>query len=62
MDLPSAKENLPKFLEKVGDVPVIPISAYTKENINELLYKIADVLETIPQNAFLMEPNKEEIS
>ncbi|HQD92482.1 MAG TPA: GTPase ObgE [Bacilli bacterium] len=61
MDLPSAKENLPKFLEKVGDVPVIPISAYTKENINELLYKIADVLETIPQNAFLMEPNKEEI-
>lgn len=56
MDLPSAEENLKSFIKKVGNVPVVPISAYTKSNIDELLYKIADVLDTVPYDAFLMEP------
>ena len=45
MDMPNAKENLEKFKEKV-DAPIIPISALTKDNVKELLYKIADTLET----------------
>lgn len=46
MDMPESKENLEKFMGKV-DVPVIPISAYTKDNLDELLYKIADLIETV---------------
>ncbi len=37
------------------DIKVIPISAYTKSNLDELLYQIMDTLEQIPQNAFLEE-------
>ena len=44
MDQPEAIENLKKFKERV-DVDVICISAYTKDNLTELLYKIADTLE-----------------
>jgi GTP-binding protein len=52
MDLPEAKDNLEKFKEKVTDVPIIAISAYTKDNLDELLYKIADTLDTINVNEF----------
>ena len=45
MDMPNAKENLIEFKKKVKE-PIIEISALTKENIKELLYKIADTLET----------------
>ena len=48
MDMPGAKENLLEFKKKV-DVDVIEISAYKKENINELLYKIADTLDNTEQ-------------
>ncbi len=43
MDLPNAKENLAKFIEKTN-LEVIPISAYNKDNLDSLLYKIADLL------------------
>ncbi len=45
MDLPGAKENLEEFKKHV-DLPVIEISAMAHDNLNELLYKIADTLET----------------
>ncbi|NLG81722.1 MAG: GTPase ObgE [Bacilli bacterium] len=46
MDLPCAKENLDKFKARlIEDYPVIPISAATRENLNAMLYAIADVLE-----------------
>ncbi len=45
MDLPNAKENLIEFKKHV-DLPVIEISAMAHDNLNELLYKIADTLET----------------
>lgn len=45
MDMPNAKENLIEFKKHVKE-PIIEISALTKENIKELLYKIADTLET----------------
>lgn len=44
MDQPQAMENLKKFKEKVKD-EIICISAYTKQNLDELLYKIADTLD-----------------
>ena len=44
MDLPEAKKNLEEFKKHV-DLPIIEISAYTKQNLNELLYKIADTLD-----------------
>lgn len=44
MDQPEAVENLKKFKERVNE-DIICISAYTKDNLNELLYKIADTLE-----------------
>ncbi len=45
MDLPNAKENLIEFKKHV-DLPIIEISAMAHDNLNELLYKIADTLET----------------
>ena len=45
MDQPQAMENLKEFKKKVSE-DVICISAYTKDNLEELLYKIADTLET----------------
>ena len=47
MDMPEAKENLVAFKAKIGDKEVIPISAYTNDNLDILLYKIADLLDTI---------------
>lgn len=43
MDLPGAKENLAKFIAQTN-IEVIPISAYNHDNIDTLLYKIADLL------------------
>lgn len=45
MDQPQAIENLKEFKKKVSE-DIICISAYTKDNLDELLYKIADTLET----------------
>ena len=44
MDQEVAKKNLEEFKKKVN-LPVIAISALTRENLDELLYKIADTLE-----------------
>jgi len=44
MDMPEAKENLERFKKEIN-LPIIPISALTKDNVKELLYKIADTLD-----------------
>ncbi|AKU25909.1 GTPase ObgE [Geobacillus stearothermophilus] len=50
MDMPGAEENLRRFKEKVGEaVPVFPISAATRQGVRELLFAIADLLETTPE-------------
>ncbi|WCN38573.1 GTPase ObgE [Aneurinibacillus uraniidurans] len=48
MDIPGAEENLAEFKEKVGDVPIFPISAATNQGIRELMYAVADKLDEIP--------------
>ena len=55
MDMPEAEENLRKFKEKVGDIPVYPISAYTREGVRELLFAIADSLKNAPEFPVLEE-------
>ncbi|MCK5762026.1 MAG: GTPase ObgE, partial [Candidatus Izimaplasma sp.] len=46
MDLPDAEDNLELFKEQLKeDYDIIPISAATKQNISELLYKTADLLD-----------------
>jgi len=46
MDLPGAEENLEEFKKQLN-VEVIPISAFTKDNLNELIYKVADKLDEV---------------
>ncbi len=46
MDLPGANKNLESFIKETS-LDVIQISAFTKNNLNELLYKIADKLDEI---------------
>ncbi|MFC5447246.1 GTPase ObgE [Paenibacillus aestuarii] len=52
MDMPDAEDNLTLFKEQLAEdgreVTIYPISALTRGGIQELLYKIADVLDSIP--------------
>ena len=47
MDMPAAEDNLNTFKRKLTeDIKIFPISALTKQGLDELLYTIADTLET----------------
>lgn len=53
MDVPEAEEHLRSFRERLaadgqGDRRIFPISAATRQGVQELLYAVADVLEAIP--------------
>lgn len=60
MDVLEAKKNLEEFKKKV-DVPVVEISAYTKENLDELLYKIADTLAVTKEFSLFEDEEEEEV-
>ncbi|ALS23232.1 GTPase ObgE [Paenibacillus naphthalenovorans] len=53
MDMPGAEEHLSEFKRRLAetgrDVTICPISAIAKSGVQELLYKVADQLETIPE-------------
>lgn len=50
MDMPDAEENLETFREKVGaDVKIFPISAISRQGLQELLFAVADMLEVAPE-------------
>ncbi|WP_068783096.1 GTPase ObgE [Paenibacillus phocaensis] len=53
MDMPEAAEHLEKFREEVakvrGDLEIMPISSLTRQGIQELLYRVSDLLEQIPE-------------
>lgn len=56
MDLPESQDNLNLFKEEIGeDVPVIPVSTITRDNIDQLLYAIADELEEYKDVDFTVE-------
>ncbi|MGG6431070.1 GTPase ObgE [Anoxybacillus sp. D401a] len=59
MDMPNAEQHLREFKEKLKeDVPIFPISAVTRQGLRELLFAIADLLETTPE--FPLYPQEEE--
>ncbi|HEY0827732.1 MAG TPA: GTPase ObgE, partial [Bacilli bacterium] len=51
MDLPESAENLRRFreilMDKQQQLSIFPISAVTKQGIQEVLYKVADILASI---------------
>lgn len=53
MDMPDSEDNLEAFREKVlkerPDLEILPISSLTRQGIKELLYRAADLLDSIPQ-------------
>jgi len=63
MDLPDAEEHLALFKEQVGDevAAICPISAATRDGIDELLYKVADLLEVTEPFALADEEEEEEV-
>lgn len=58
MDLEGAKENLERFKEKYPDVEVFEISAYTHQNLQPLIYKIADTLDVTEEFSILENDEK----
>lgn len=65
MDIPVASENLVEFKKRLAedgeDVDIVEISAFTRNNINNLLYKISDILDNTDPN-MLYELDTEEES
>ncbi|MFP7493507.1 GTPase ObgE [Terribacillus saccharophilus] len=50
MDIPESEENLVVFKEKIPeDIQVFPISAITRDGLQDVLYAIADKLDEIPK-------------
>ncbi|QWQ39521.1 GTPase ObgE [Gemella sp. zg-570] len=65
MDMPESKENLKIFKEKIAEnneeIDLIEISAFTHSNIDNLLYKISDLLDKTNYNTlYEIDINKEE--
>jgi len=66
MDIPEAELFLEEFREKLaanghGDMQIYPISAATRQGIRELLFKLADMVESMPTAPLVEEtPEKEE--
>lgn len=50
MDMPDAEENLQTFKEKIGeDIEIFPISAITRQGLDDLLFAIVNLLEVTPE-------------
>lgn len=53
MDMPDSEDNLAAFREQVSkvkpDIEIMPISSLTKSGIQELLYRVYDLLESLPE-------------
>lgn len=61
MDMPSAEENLELFKQQIAEVRpdliIMPMSSLTRKGVQELLYRVADMLDQIPE-----EPAIEEVT
>jgi GTP-binding protein len=59
MDMPEAEENLKLFKKQLQeDYPIFPVSALTRSGLRDLLFAIADKIESTPE--FPLEEVKEE--
>lgn len=62
MDMPEAEENLQLFKEQLKeDYPIYPISSITKSGLDEALFAIADLLESIPKDTTPIEEKDERV-
>ncbi len=61
MDVDGALENLNRFKEKYPDIEVFAISAYTHQNLEPLLYKVADTLEVTEEFSLLEDDERQDI-
>lgn len=62
MDIPESEENLVVFKEKIpADIDVFPISAITRDGLQDVLYAIADKLDQIPKNEKPVEEQTERV-
>lgn len=57
MDLPDAKENLKRFKEAYPELPIVEVTAMNSEGTEEMIIKLADMLEQVE-----LEPIYEETS
>ncbi len=48
MDVDGSKENLERFKKEYPDLEVIEVSAATKDGINDLIYRLKDILINLP--------------
>ncbi len=65
MDMPEAEEQLVLFKQRLAELEegkkheIVPISSLTKQGIQELLYKTADLLDSIQVEAIETEPGEQ---
>ncbi len=60
MDVPEAEEHLKEFKEQLtDDRPIVPISTVTKDGIQKLLFKIADLLDDIPEDETILDQEED---
>ncbi|XID93619.1 GTPase ObgE [Paenibacillaceae bacterium WGS1546] len=63
MDMSESEANLAEFRDKVAalrpDIEVMPISSLTKQGVKELLYRVAELLDSLPEAAELGESEQE---
>lgn len=63
MDMPDAESHLLEFKKQVSnDVPIYPISSLTKSGLQNLLYGIANTLDTIPKMPSLFDDREEKVT
>ncbi|MCQ6560874.1 GTPase ObgE [Paenibacillus mendelii] len=61
MDMPDSDEQLAMFREQLAEhdtdiqYDIVPMSSLTKQGVQELLYKAADLLETVPEMPLIEE-------
>ncbi|WP_217586843.1 GTPase ObgE [Lentibacillus saliphilus] len=61
MDMPDAEANLDAFKSQLEeDYPIFPISAVTQTGLRDLLFAVADTLDTIPKYTLELEDEKTE--
>jgi GTP-binding protein len=65
MDMPDAEAHLEEFRIRVAEAApgtqVLPISSLTRVGVPELLYKVADLLESLPEPSALEEVEKSKV-
>ncbi|MFD1362932.1 GTPase ObgE [Lentibacillus salinarum] len=62
MDMPGAEENLQVFKATLNDdTPVYPISAVTKEGIQDVIFAVADLLDQTPKHTENIKDTEEQV-